>query len=297
MTPHPGFSLFTGNTATYTPPLAITIANSNIVANSTVLLRNITKGTELEVVVGTPLGGYSFNTLLGPTEAVSAGDTINIRATYAQGTSYYENYTESAVASAAGITFLGTQKVWSAANGLGIDGSIQTEFTADYPNIEIDIASPDPFFAVGDLVAWLCYIQTTANGIRNYFGAASSTNTANWKLEVGVVDTFLDNTQSVTITQNDEIILMRSDNIYPQQAPTSGGGGIGMIQSGLVFVTTVAGASVITGDIAQVLAAVDAIPAAVMAESQSDPIWSRVVAVTEENVGGSGTEANPWGPA
>jgi len=69
-----------------------------------------------------------------------------------------------------------------------------------------------------------------------------------------------------------------------------------MIQSGLVFVTTVSGASVITGDIAQVLAAVDAVPAAILAEAESDPIWSRVVAVTEEDVGGAGTELDPWGP-
>jgi hypothetical protein len=271
VTLHPDFDLFTAdNGTTYSPPLSISIANANLVAGSKVLLRNDTKNTELDIASLAGVG-YSFTCLIGASEVVSDGDTITIYATYASGTSYKNNYTESAVASASGITFLGVQTDWTEANALSKNGSTQTEYTADYPNIQADINSPDYTFAVGDLISWLCYIQTTDGGIRNFYGCLRSVDSGNWKIVTAVVDMYLDNVNTYTITQNDSVILMRDDNAYPQQSPTSGGGGIGMIQSGLVFVTTVTGGNVITGSAADVIAAIPS------ASANATAVWSKTL--------------------
>jgi hypothetical protein len=143
----------------------------------------------------------------------------------------------STTANVSNISFTGSQEDWTAANGLSIDGSSTTEFSSDYPNIQIDVNANDNLFKVSELVAWIAYIQTTEDGIRNFYGAVTGIDTANWVINTSIIDLYLDNVNSDTVTQEDSIILMRSDKIYPQVKPTSGGGGIGMIQSGSVFVT------------------------------------------------------------
>jgi hypothetical protein len=53
---------------------------------------------------------------------------------------------------------------------------------------------------------------------------------------------------------------------------------------------------VITGDIAQVIAAVNQIPADTLAAAAADPIASDVRQVVGIVVDGTGTDADPWGP-
>lgn len=265
---HPDFTLFTADDGTtYSPPLSITIANANLVEHSTVLLRRDRASviTELDIQVDIAAGGYSFGALYGPGQTIQSGDIITIYATYAFGTAYKENYTESAVASESGITFLGEQVDWTHANSLATDGSLQTEYSADYPNVEMNITSPDATFKVAELIAWGLYNQTLADGIRNYFGCLRSSNAGNWELDVDIVDLWLDNTQPFSIKQSDNVILMRSDQAYPQANVTSGGGGIGMIQSGLVF-TVAVGSAVLPQDITDIA---NAAAAAVVADGKT----------------------------
>jgi hypothetical protein len=194
-----------------------------------------TKMVEMENTTVSGGAGYSYTATLGPGQEVEDGDTIRLRATWASGASYKENYEETNAASSSGITFLGTQTDWAAANGLGIDGSLQTEFTADYPNVQVDITASGNLFNVGDLVAWLCHIQTTADGIRNFFGGLEGQDAGNWIIQSATVDLRLDNTSAQTAVQGDNVILVRDDRVYPQAVPTSGGG-IGMLMGGSVFI-------------------------------------------------------------
>jgi hypothetical protein len=215
--------------------VAITIANANLIDGSRVQLYNVTQDAEMENTTVSGGAGYSYTATLGPGQEVEDGDTIRLRATWASGASYKENYEETNAASSSGITFLGTQTDWAAANGLGIDGSLQTEFTADYPNVQVDITASGNLFNVGDLVAWLCHIQTTADGIRNFFGGLEGQDAGNWIIQSATVDLRLDNTSAQTAVQGDNVILVRDDRVYPQAVPTSGGG-IGMLMGGSVFI-------------------------------------------------------------
>ena len=215
----------------------ITIANANIADGSRVQLYNVTQDEELENTTVSGGSGYSYSATVGAGEEIEVGDVVRLRATYEDGATYKENYEESASATTSNITFLGTQIDWTSADSLSVDGSAQTEFTADYPNIQVDVDATGNTFNVANLIGWLCYIQTTEDGIRNFYGCVADTDVANWKINTTVVDLMLDNINTATATQSDSVILMRDDNVYPQVVPTSGGGGIGMIQSGLVFVT------------------------------------------------------------
>jgi hypothetical protein len=244
-------------TPTVDTSVAITIANANLIDGSRVQLYNITQDTELENTIVTGGAGYSYTATMAPGAQVEDGDVLRLRATWADGAAYKENYEESAQASVSGITFLGAQVDWAAANGLSRDGADYTSvFTADYPNVQVDVDASSNLFNMGDLVAWLCYIQTTENGIKQFFGAISGQNAANWIINTSVVNLFLDNVNAETATQGDSVILMRDDEVYPQAVPTSGGGGIGMIQSGLVFTTIVTTSDAEVVDAAEVVQAV-----------------------------------------
>ena len=136
-----------------------------------------------------------------------------------------------------GASFVANQLAWTDADSLSVDGSAQTEFATDYANIQVDVTASGNLFNNADLIGWILYTQTTEEGIRNWFGALTSKDAANWKINTAVVDLYLDNASADTATQGYAVVLMRDDAVYPQVVPTTGGGGIGMIQSGLVFVT------------------------------------------------------------
>lgn len=264
------------------PTASITISNAGLVSGTKVLLRNTTQDTELDIAtVGG--SGYSFGPVtVGAGEAIEVGDRIDIYGTWASGTSYKKNYHEAGVATLSDLTFIGTQEDWTDANNLATDGSAQTEFTADYPNIQVDIASPDNYIQCAKLAAWFIYNQTTDDGIRNYFGAVSSYG-AVFTVATAVADILLDNTQATSIAQNDNIYWQRDDGAMAVEPVTSGGGGISLKMTGDVFVVSVAGSSVITGDKQEILDA--------LAEGVN------VVQINGVALTGAGTEANPMRPA
>jgi hypothetical protein len=225
----------TGPDITVEESAAITIANANIEDDSRVQIYNVTQDTELDNSEVSGGAGYSLAATVGAGQGIEVGDTIRIRATFADGADYRENYEEFAVATTSNITFIGTQTAWTHANFLSVDGSAQTEFSTDFANVEVDTDASGNLFDVADMIGWIIYTQTTEDGIRYWYGALTSTDAANWKIATAQVDLYIDNVNAATATQGDTVILMRDDSVYPQVVPTSGGGGIGMIQSGLVF--------------------------------------------------------------
>jgi hypothetical protein len=108
--------------------VGITIANANLIDGSRVQLYNVTQDAEMENTTVSGGAGYSYVATLGPGQEVESGDTIRLIAAYRSGATYKENYQETNAASVSGINFLGTQTDWEAANGLGKDGSLETEY-------------------------------------------------------------------------------------------------------------------------------------------------------------------------
>jgi hypothetical protein len=228
--------------------VAITIANANLIDGTRVQLYNVTQGTELENTIVSGGAGYSYVATLGPGQEVESGDTIRL---------YKENYQETNAASVSGINFLGTQTDWEAANGLGKDGSLETEYMPDDLNIQIDIDSPDQNFDGRGLVAFILHNQTTEDGIRNFFGALKSEDAANWYVEGALVDMKLDNINSYKIYDSSGIRFYKKSAgsvVTPVADPTFGGGDIDINWREKVYVSvvTTSGAEVV--DAAEVVA-------------------------------------------
>lgn len=143
------------------------------------------------------------------------------------------------IATEAGTTsFLDTPEDDDVYDSYGIDGSTVTEYSADYPNIEVDVTDPDNVFYLDRFYAWHKYNLTTADGIRNFFGAITATDTSNIKINNSVVDIFFDNTKTTSARQGDNIVIQRSDGAYPQVTVTSGGGGLGFYYTGVGYSTS-----------------------------------------------------------
>jgi len=209
-TPHPDFNLFTADDgSTWVPPLKIKITNTNLADGSRCRLINETQSTELDNSLVSGGSGYSYEATVGTGEEIEEGDTITLNVTYNSGSTYYNEITESAVASTVNISFLSSQSNNTVLNGYGIDGSVQTDFATDYPNIQVDINSGDT--SREKLLCWLAYITTTADGIRYFFGAIDHQDAGNAIINVSVVDLHLDYVGTGNSQFTDTIWLRRDD--------------------------------------------------------------------------------------
>lgn len=198
----------------------------NLIDGSRVRLYNVTQDVEIDNSTISGGAGYEI-TLTG--SDVADGDIVRLTVTYSSGSTYKNRInTTGQFSTTSGLTFLNSQTDWAEANSLSVDGSAQTEFTADYPNIEVDVDASGNEFNGSDLIGWLLYIETTADGIRNFFGSINSSSNTEWEIQTSVVNLYLDNVNASTATQQDNVIISRDDGVYPQQSPTSGGGGIGL---------------------------------------------------------------------
>ena len=204
----------------------------------------------------------------------------------------------SGIATAAGTTtFLDTPVSDSVYTTYSIDGSTVTEYTADFPNVEVDVNDPDNVFYLDRFYAWWKYNLTTADGIRNFFGGVAATNSSNILINDSVVDIFFDNTKAASARQGDSIVIQRDDGVYPQADPTSGGGGLGFYYSGIGYTAETgvsgltAGESAKLDDITSVKAKTDQ-----LTFTQANQVDSNVQYVNDVEVTGTGSEGDEWGP-
>ena len=189
---------------------SINISNANLADGTRIRLYIVTQAAELDYAVVSGGSGYSHNVTVGAGEEVEVDDTIKLTSMYNSGTTYYNETSESAVAGTSNIVFITTQSNNTNLNGYSIDGSAQTDFTADYPNVEIDVDSGDT--SRQKLLCWLAYITTTADGIRNFFGAITHEDASNAKINTTVVDLKIDYTGTGNSRFTDTIRLYRDDD-------------------------------------------------------------------------------------
>lgn len=165
---------------------------SNLLSGSRIQIYNQTTSTELYngVVSGT---SYSYEYYLG-TQA-SAGDTIRIRV------AKLGKLPQTLLAIATSTGFSATSNAQDDAIYIlnGVDGSLVTEFVADYPNIQVDISDPDQITTVQRVYAWLRYVETTQNGIAQWFDVVDPTDEVNYEIDVAKLDLKLDNTQATPV--------------------------------------------------------------------------------------------------
>jgi hypothetical protein len=82
----------------------------------------------------------------------------------------------------------------------GIDGSTVTEFTPDYPNVQIDVSDPDGVTTVQRIYAWLRYTETTLSGIDLWFDVVTPTDEVNYLIDSAKINLKIDNTSASPVT-------------------------------------------------------------------------------------------------
>jgi hypothetical protein len=225
---------------TVAPPKTVSI--TGLAAGSRLRIYNNTTATEVvnQVVAGT---SYSATYLEGA--GYTTGDTLTITATWVSGTSAKLPYSTQVVVGSSGWSALISQQDDTVYNTNGIDGSGITEFTPDYPNVQVDISDGDGSTSLNRLYAWFAYTCTTENGIRNWFGGLVAEDSANFKIVTSLLNLKLDNTASTGVVFTGDLRLYRDDGLAPVVASTTGGGSI-TLYAGKVYTVNVGG-SALTG--------------------------------------------------
>lgn len=203
-----GFSRFQADDGTYyTSPVLATISAPNISSGSRIQLYNVTTATEIQNISlsGT---GYTYQYYDG--SGITTGDTLRFRATYQNGLLATEIIQSLSTAGINGASFGDIQVINSVYQNNNIDGSTCTEFTPDYPNVEIDINDPDGVTSPQRLFAWYHYIVTTQFGIANFFGGISAIDSSNYQINVGTLNMLLDNMTATPVKINGAY-MYRSD--------------------------------------------------------------------------------------
>jgi hypothetical protein len=232
---------------TVAPPKVISI--TGLTAGSRLRVYNNTTATE---VVNQIVAGTSYSATYNEGTGYTTGNTLTVTATWVSGTSAKLPYSTQVVVGSSGWSALISQQDDTVYNTNGIDGSAVSEFTPDYPNVQVDISDGDGSTSLNRLYAWFAYTCTTENGIRNWFGGLVAEDSANFKIVTSLLNLKLDNTSATGVTFTGDLRLYRDDGLTPVVSSTSGGGSI-TLYAGKVYTTIVSTASpVITGDISDV---------------------------------------------
>lgn len=176
---------------------------NDIVDGSRIQLYNVTQDTELanEVVSGNTWS-YNYATGTGAGFDIAVGDQVRVRLTYQSGQTARLSYQNTLVATISGGTMYVDQTADEVYNGNAIDGSTVTEFTADLPNVEIDVNDPDGLTTVQRMYAWYVYFLTTEAGIRQAYQGFVAVDSVNYEVRTAVLDMNVQNigTNAVIIT-------------------------------------------------------------------------------------------------
>lgn len=101
--------------------------------------------------------------------------------------------------SAIGASFLLAPSPDTVYEANAIDGATVTEFTADYPNVQIDVNDLDGATTPQRIYAWYMAGQMTADGLRNYHGALTADDAMNYRINVAVADMKVQNTVATPV--------------------------------------------------------------------------------------------------
>lgn len=239
------------------PPVTFTLRFPAWLDGTRHQLFNVTQDRELrnDVVAG----GAGLNAVLTLGADYAAGDLIRLRGTWCGGAAAMQPVEQVFQPGAASTETVvpAAQIADSVYAALGIDGTAVTRFVADYVNTEIEIVVAGNF-ALDEMYAWYCASQTSADGIRIFFGAVRAIDQANFEIDVAKADARLDNATAANVWQTDVRRLSRSDGQRPVRHPTTGGGGIDLRWQGDVLIAET-GVSGLTGPEAALLADIAAV--------------------------------------
>jgi hypothetical protein len=162
-----------------------------------------------------------------------ADKALRLRVTSVTGATAYAPYEATGQLTINGGSFVVAQVASAIYNAWAIDGSAQTQYTADIPNIDIDITAGGSY-TKKSIAAWWMYYITTLTGIRNLWNAYTLESTTSIKQDISIINVLLQNTATgttVVFTDND-VRYYRSDFSIPYDT-TPGFGSIFMDYAGV----------------------------------------------------------------
>lgn len=250
-----GVSATTSGTGAITIETPTVLANASItglVAGSNVRIYNQTTATEIHnaIIAGT---SYSADYIEG--SDYTAGDVVSVRVAWMSGASAKVPVEYLTVATVNGWSVLANQQDDAVYNYNAIDGDTVTEFIPDYPNVQVDISDPDGVTTVQRAYAWYISGQMTADGLRYYHGSLTAEDSVNYRINTSVIDLKAQNL-------NPDPVYVIGGRLYRddgQNYAVAGGGGV-IAEYGRAYTVQTVGTPIVTGDIADISAALAAIP-------------------------------------
>jgi hypothetical protein len=243
-----------GPNITVDNPIISNVSVTGITSGSRLQIYNVTTSTE---IVNTVVANTTYSATYNEGTGYSQGDTVRVRLAYQNGTTAKLPFSTQAVVGASGWSILAAQQDDTVYSSLEIDGATITEFTPDFPNVQVDISDPDGTTRIDRLYAWFVHTQASdEDGIRLWFNGIVPEDDANFRIITSILDLKIDNTAATGVTFIDGRRLYRDDNASPLVQSTSGGGSITLF-AGKVYTSIVSTTlPVITGDITDVPQAV-----------------------------------------
>jgi hypothetical protein len=239
-----------------------TASITGLLAGSRVHIYNITKATA-------PFKGYvagtSYTDSYTEGTTYEDGDIIAVRTAWLSVDMLTATLSDElrTVATSNGWSILASQEDDAIFNALQadalttVDPTTITEFTSDYPNVQFDITDPD-----GLLEAYLCYIWyrykqwESEASLDFFFQCVTAENIASFRINVDKVNLHFQNIGTNSVQINGRVYRSDGSRVF-----VTGNGPV-QLEYGDVKVVTVntTGSPVITGDVADVLAAITPIP-------------------------------------
>jgi len=194
------------------------ISITNITAGSRIQIYNTTTSTE---VYNNVVAGTSYVATYNEGGDFSSGDNVRIRFAYVSGVTAKNCLEVNTIAGASGWSVLANQTDDSVYIANAIDGSTVTEYSADYPNVEIDVSDADGETTIQRLYAWFKYNEFTSQGIANLFCAILPDDAFNYVVVTSVLDLKLNNTSSSPVKISGAYIRRDDDDTVIAAASNS----------------------------------------------------------------------------
>jgi hypothetical protein len=163
---------------------------SGLIQHSCVQLYNVTADAEM---FNDSVNSTSYSAEYTEGIEVTTGDEIRMRVTRQFGTTAYLPFEATAIATASGFSFKASQLLDLVYNTNGIDGSVISTLTADFPNVQVDVDDADGVCDVREIYARYVNIITTEEGIRQWFGGITALNAVNYQVNTQIADLTIQN--------------------------------------------------------------------------------------------------------
>jgi hypothetical protein len=194
---HPQFSRLQSDDGTYgLPPVTATAGVSGMTAGSRLRVYNVTTATEVVNAIQT---GTAWSLAYTEGTTFTAGDSIQVRATYQSGAAANIEEQYAVISSPSGWAVVAAPVSDTVYAAYAVDGSTCTEFAWDGANLEIDVNDTDNQTVIQRIGAWYKYYITTATGIAAMFGGITWEKVNEIRINTSKVSLKVDNKKTTPL--------------------------------------------------------------------------------------------------